>query len=133
MNLMRFCGTLLLIAGASDANAQLLVRSDPPKTVGQKVVVKLSLKNSFGQKIESARATMFLLDAQGKMAGERTQWVIGGTKDKPGLAAGATNLFYFVVTTDKPFTQSKLMFTRLILEGGKTVDPVKNVQVLNSR
>ena len=69
------------------------------------------------------------MDDQGKVVGQNTAWVIGGKKDKPALAPEASTTFNFVITTDKPFTKSKLIFGRLILEGGKVVDPVKNVVI----
>ena len=42
------------------------------------------------------------------MIGQGTRWVIGGGKDKQAWAAGATNTFQFVVTTDKPITTTNL-------------------------
>src|SRR6266536_824058 len=105
------------------AQAQLAVTVSRPKVVGQKAVVPLAMKNGLSDKIESARAVVFLLDEQGKMVGQSTRWVIGGTKDKPGLAAGATNAFHFVITSEKPFTNTnlaaKISFNRVVLEGGK--------------
>ncbi len=114
-------------------SAQLAVTVSPPQITGQKAVIKLGLKNEFSEKIESARATVFLLDDQGKMPGQATRWVIGGEKGKPGLSSGATNLFHFVVTTDKRFASTnisaKVTFNRLVLDGGKPVDVSKQVRI----
>jgi hypothetical protein len=93
---------------AANANAGLAVTVSLPKVTGSKAVVPLALKNNFAEKIESARAAVFLLDDQGKMIGHSTKWVIGGSDNKPGLAAGATNAFHFVITSDKPFTTTNL-------------------------
>lgn len=113
------------------AHAQLAVTVSPPKLAGQKAVVLLAMKNNLVEQIESARAMMFLLDEQGKMVGQSTQWVIGGSHDKPGLAAGATNAFHFVITSEKPITTTnltaKVNFTRVVLEGGKPADVAKDV------
>jgi hypothetical protein len=84
---------LFFLLGALTAPAQLAVTVSPPKVVGQKAVVPLSLKNNFTEKIESARAVVFLLDENGKMAGQTTRWVIGGSADKNGLAAGPRTSF----------------------------------------
>ena len=117
------------------ATAELAVTVSPPKVTGSKAVVPLALKNNFAEKIESARAAVFLLDPQGKMIGNATKWVIGGTEDKPGLAAGATNAFHFVITSDKAFATTnltaKVNFSRvvLVLEGGKLADVSKYVQI----
>src|SRR6266446_6487128 len=102
------------------ASAQLAVTVSPVKVTGQKAVVPLAMKNNFAEKVESARAVVFLLDDQGKMVGQSTKWVIGGGRDKSGLAPGATNAFNFVIPTDKlpPTTNltAKVSFSRVVLE-----------------
>jgi hypothetical protein len=115
------------------AQAQLNVTVSPPKVVGHKAVIPLAMKNDLSETIESARATVFLLDEQGKAVGQpTTRWVIGGTTTN-GLSAGATNAFHFVITSDKPFSTTNLMpkvtFGRLVLNGGKLADPIKDVIV----
>jgi hypothetical protein len=122
-----FLSALLLSAGA--AQAALAVKVDKPKQVGKKAVIKLTMKNTFTEKIESARAQIFLLDDNGKVVGQAVRWVIGGTKDKPALAPDAETTFNFVVETEKPFSTNQVSFTRLILEGGKIVDVSQNVQI----
>ncbi len=91
------------------------------------------MKNHFTEKVESARVAVFLLDEQGKMVGQSTKWVIGGTKDRPPLEPKTETTFNFVIAATKPFTTTnltaKVNFTRLILEGGKLVDVGKNVSV----
>jgi hypothetical protein len=125
---------LLVVANAS---AQLAVTVSPVKIAGQKAIVPLALRNNSSQKIESARAAVFLLDEQGKMIGQASRWVIGGSQDKPGLAAGATNAFHFVVAADKPLTTTnltaKVTFNRVLLEGGKAANAAKDVVVTSSR
>lgn len=119
------------------AQAQLAVIVSSPKVVGQKAVVPLAMGNKFTEKIESARAVVFLLDEQGKAVGQpTTRWIIGGSADKPGLAAGATNAFHFVIASDKPFTTTnltaKVTFSRVVLEGGKLADVTKDVSVMEA-
>jgi hypothetical protein len=86
---------------------------------GQKTVIRLTMKNTFTEKSESARAQVLLINDKGNVVGHAVRWVIGGTKDKPALAPDAEITFDFVVETDKPFTTNKVSFTRVILEGGK--------------
>lgn len=124
---------LWLLATAT-AHAQLAVTVSPPKIVGQKAVVPLAMKNGFAERIESARAVVFLLDEQGKTVGQpTTRWVIGGSQERPGLAGGATNAFHFVIASDKPFATTnltaKVSFSRVVLEGGKVADVNKSVQI----
>jgi len=115
------------------ARADLIVNVATPNTVGQKAVVKLNLKNTFPEKIESARASVFLLDEKGKMVGQSTKWVIGGTKNQASLAPGATNSFFFVITSEKPFATTnlatKVNFNRVVLEGGKLADVTEDVHI----
>jgi hypothetical protein len=76
---------------------------------------------------------VFLLDDSGKMVGQASRWVIGGSKNNPGLPAGATNTFNFVVAVDKSLSSTnltaKVSFSRVVLEGGKLADVNKDVQV----
>lgn len=124
---------LILVVGLMPALAQLFVVVSPPKVVGQKAVIPLALKNGLADKVESARAVIFLLDEQGKMVGQATRWVIGGSQDKPGLAPGATNAFHFVIVGEKPFTATnvscKVTFSRVVLQGGQVADLSKSVQI----
>jgi len=116
------------------ASPQLIVTVSPVKATGQRAIVPLAVKNNFTEKIESARAVCFILDDQGKMLGQATRWIIGGTGDKAGLAPGATNAFNFVVPAAKPFTNTnltaKVTFSRVVVEGGKLADPVRDVTVV---
>jgi hypothetical protein len=118
-------------------HAQLVVSISPPKITGQKAVVTLAMKNGLTEKIESARAVCFLLDDQGKMAGQATKWVIGGTKDRPALEPKGEATFNFVITSSQPFTTTnltaKVSFSRVVLEGKKLADPKMNVQIQNTK
>lgn len=117
---------LLLLPGAE---AKLLVRQDEPKTASSKTLVKLTLTNKFINKVESARATIFLMDEQDKVVAQASHWIIGGTKEKAALTPDATTTYNFVIPTDKPFTKAKVIFNRIVLEGGKQVDPAKNFEI----
>jgi len=119
---------ILLLAATISAQAQLAVTVAPPQVTGDKAIVPLEMKNHFSQGVASARAAVLLLDEQGKMVGQSAKWVIGSsqmaTEPKPGLAAGSTNTFNFVITATKPFTSSnltaKVVFNRVLLEDGKS-------------
>jgi hypothetical protein len=115
------------------AHAQLAVTVGQAKIAVQKAVIPLGMKNEFSQKIESARAVVFLLDGQGKMVAQSSKWVIGGAPGKPGLAPDATNSFFFVLTAAKPFPgtnlTTKVNFSRVVLGDGKLADPAKDVVI----
>src|SRR5208282_2797312 len=118
------------------AQAQLAVTISPPKIVGQKAVVKLAMKNNLASKVESARAVCFLFDDKGKMIGQSTKWVIGGTKVRPALEPKIETTFNFVITNPQPFTTTnltaKVSFSRVVLSDGKLADLKKDVQIQNA-
>lgn len=134
--MIKNCFKLALALGLISTHAsraQLSVTTSPVKVTAQKAVVTLALKNNFAEKIESARAVVFLLDEQGKALGQpTTRWVIGGNSTN-GLASGATNTFNFVIAIDKPFATTnltaKISFSRVVLVGGKLADVASTVQI----
>ena len=129
MNLLKFLSILLVSTVAT--HASLAIKIGEPKTIGSKTAIKLIIKNSVAEKIDSARATVFLLNDGGKVVGQATHWVIGGSQDKPGLAAGATSTFHFIIANTTPFTTTnltaKVSFTQIVTEGGRLADVRKEV------
>lgn len=130
-----FCFTgLFLWACVSDA--QLIVSASPVKAEGNKALIKLDFRNNLKNAVESARASVFLFNGE-TVVGQGTKWVIGGGKDKPDLAPGGTNEFFFVITSGKPFPKTnltaKINFSRVVLEGSKLADPAKDVQIYTKR
>lgn len=122
--------TMLLVALTTQA--QLAVTVLPPQVTAQKAVVKLVMHNEFSAKIESARAVCFLLDNQGKMVSQTSKWIIGGNREASGLPAGGTNTFNFVMTIaeqNPTNLTAKITFTRLILDGGKSANPNKDIKI----
>jgi hypothetical protein len=111
--------------------AQLAVTVSPPKIGGQKAIVQLKMNNNLTNKVESARAMCFLMDEQGKMVGQATKWVIG--QNKTGLEPKGEMTFNFVIVSPRPFATTnltaKVSFSRLILKGGTSVNPNKEVTI----
>ena len=133
MKILRSFGIVVLSFCPVLVPAQLVVTASSPKLSANKAVVSLVMKNNLPEKIESARATVFLLDHQGIMIDQATKWVIGGGANRPGLAAGATNPYYFVIQSAKPIVTSnltaKVTFDRLVLDGGKVINVNQNVEI----
>ena len=129
--------SFLFLACALTAQAQLTVTVSPVKTTGQKAIVLLAMTNDLAESVESARAVCFLLDEQGKMAGQSTKWVVGGTKDRPALQPKSGTTFNFVITSPQPFITTNLTaqvsFSRLVLEGEKLANPKTDVQIQNRK
>jgi len=115
------------------AQAALILKIGEPKDYGQKAILKMEMKNAFTNKIESARAVVFLLDDKGKVVGQETRWIIGGAKDRPALGPDAKTTFNFVIQHDKPFSKNKVTVTKIILEGGRLVNIGKDVQLESSK
>jgi hypothetical protein len=124
---------IILMLSATTAGAALNVTVSPPKVIGQKADVTLGLKNDLNENVRSARAVVFLLDDQGKVVAQGTKWIIGGLPSSPGLAAGTTNVFHFVLDGTRPFVganlTAKVAVNRIVLEGGTLGDVNKDVQV----
>jgi hypothetical protein len=66
------------------------------------------------------------------VVGQSTSWIIGGGKDKPALESNAKTTYNFVVPTDKPFTKTKLMVERILLENGKLANTLTDVQITDA-
>jgi hypothetical protein len=129
--------SLLYVACALTAQAQLSVTVLPVKMTGQKAVVLLAITNGLAESVESARAACFLIDEQGKMVGQSTKWVIGGMKDRPALQPKSDTTFNFVITSSRPFVTTNLTaqisFSRLVLEGQKLGNLKTDVQIQNGK
>lgn len=125
-----FC---LHVAFVVSLSAQLAVTVTPPKAIGQKAIVTLAMTNNLADKVESARAVCFLLDAQGRMVGQSSRWVIGGTKERHALETKQGTTFNFVVNSPQPFTTTnltaKISFSRVVLDGGKLANPHDDVVI----
>jgi len=127
----------VLLCGVTAIQGQLVIRVSPPLIAARKVVVTLSLTNGLTEKVESARAAVFILDEQGKMVGQATRWIVGGGQDRLGLEPGATNIFNVVIASDKPFATtnltSKVTVTRVVLDGGKLADLSRSVTIMEPK
>ena len=122
-----------LLTTGDMARAALTLKVAEPKTYGQKTIVKMELRNTFTNAIESVRAVTFLLDDNGKVVGQETRWIIGGTKDRLPLAPDTKTTFNFVVQANKPFANTKVTATRIVLKGEKLADVNKDVEVESAR
>jgi len=114
------------------AYAQLAVTVSQPVVTGRKAVVELTMTNDLTNEVKSARAICLLLDEQGKMVGQSTKWVIG--QNKKVLEPNAEAKFNFVITTPQPLVSSnltaKVIFSRVILDGGKLANVQQDVTVI---
>jgi hypothetical protein len=120
---------MILIHLPESSQGALLVNVNAPKDYGQKSILKMELQNTFTEPIESARAVVFLMDDSGKVVGQQTRWILNGTKDKPALGPNAKSTFNFVVQSEKPFTKTKIIVTRIVLADGTLGDLNKDVVI----
>jgi len=131
MNYLRkpFCVAFFVLSSAALVHAGLILKIAEPKTYGQKTIVKMELLNTFTNNIDSVRAAVFLLDENGKIVGQETRWIVGGTKERPGLSPDGKTTFHFVLQSSKPFAKTKVMINRIVMEGGRLADIHKDVQM----
>jgi hypothetical protein len=129
--LKRKAALFSLVALPYLAQAGLDVNVGKPHPFGQKALIKVNMRNTLAEEIESARAVMFLMDGRGRVVGQATRWVIGGSKRTHRLSPGGTNTYEFVVSTREASTNlaAKIQFNRLILQGGKSADVANEVKV----
>jgi hypothetical protein len=133
MNVIKFF--ILFLVCAFTAHAQLVVNVLPVKTVGQKAIAMLAITNNLAVSIASARAVCFLVDEQGKMVGQSSRWVIGGTKDRSELQPKTGTTFNFIITSSQPLATNitaKISFSRIVLVDGKQADVKYDVLVRES-
>jgi len=118
----------LLLCGS--AHASLMVSVTEPKLSGGSSVIKLTMHNTFGKAVESARAVVFLKDASGKVVHQKTEWVIGGTRERPPLKPDKKVEFFITVPSDTKFEKTDVVFTRIILTGGEVVPAGKGFRIV---
>lgn len=112
---------LFLLAASIPSNAELQATIAKTQRTGDKAVITITLKNTFSEPINSARATVFLIGEAGKVAGYRSAWVIGGSKERKPLGADKSAKYNFVITTKKAFKRPLLKINRIILASGRLV------------
>jgi len=124
--------TLSVLASCIAMGQPLSVKVAPVKTIGQKTLVELTMTNSGTNRIDAARAICFVLDQNGQMVGQSAKWVIG--QNKTSLEPNGQAKFNFVITAPHPLMATnltaKVNFSRLILQGGKQVNPQNNVTII---
>ena len=87
---MNFLRQILFISlFVSIAQAQLGISMLPLKITGQKAIIPLVIKNSFSEKVDSARAVAFVLNEQGQVVAHGTTcWTAYGRAARsPGKAS----------------------------------------------
>src|SRR5262245_13076362 len=120
---------LVLLGAPSVLHGKLVFTSTSPTEPPSTSVIQLKMRNKFSQPIASVRATICLMDEAGKVVGQKTQWVIGGIKDRPSLQPDKVVTYNFVVGMERPYASSKVIFNRIILADGKLADPRQDVEL----
>ncbi len=117
------------------SRAQLFITVSEPKVGGNKALVKLAFKNETTNTIQSARATVLILEKGTNVVGRESKWVIGNSKESQPLLPNATNSYNFVVTSQKPFAKSnvtaKIEFDRVVLGNNELADTKTMVKIQN--
>jgi hypothetical protein len=133
MNRVYPIAVFLICLWAFTSQAQLAVSVSPPKITAQKAIVSLAMTNHLAEPVESARAICFLLDENGRMVGQSAKWVIGEDKHHQPLQPKSGTTYNFVVNSPRSIASTnlsvKVSFSRVVLVGGKLVDPAKEVTI----
>jgi hypothetical protein len=125
--------TFFIVLLSLIVHAQLEVTILPVKVTGPKAIIPLAITNNLAETVQYTRAICFLMNEQGKMVGQSSKWVIGGTKDRMPLESKNGATFNFVITSPQPFTTTnltaKVSFTRIVLADGQVADVNKTVKM----
>lgn len=121
------------------ADGQITVALSKTEQIGQQALVKIELNNNYDQSIKGVRIWVFMMDQNGKVVGEKAQWIVGGdNSNKPdfqntALESGNINEYTVAVDTlraqtedEEPF-KARVTFSRLILSDGTLLNPQKSV------
>lgn len=120
------------------ASANLSVDVSLAQSTENKAVVELKAKNTFGQDVKAARAWVFLFDADGKVVGNKAQW-LSATPDSTGseentapnqqllLEADKESTYAVAVDAQRKPVSAKVTFSRIILADGSMPNPQKSV------
>ncbi|QYY34818.1 hypothetical protein [Ruficoccus sp. ZRK36] len=146
---MKFILIIFLLLLPFLAHADVEVSLGTVESTFDKSQVQLTAKNTFDQGIRDARVWVFLVDGNGKVVGNKAAWVIGGndhTADNENLPKSRAPLQpdeereFTVMIDHTPSRQGsatspasdtltpKIVFIRLILADGSTVNPKKAVR-----
>lgn len=123
---LAFLFSLFILSSAASANLEVSVAS--LESASNKTLVELDTKNTFDQGIKDARAWVFLMDAEGKVVGNQSQWIIGGdSSQKESLEAEDSQTFKVAISTTSKPTTAKVTFSKIILADGTKVNPHKSL------
>lgn len=86
-------------------------------------LVKIRLGNGFDQAIKSARIWVFLSDKDGRVIGQKAQWVIGAAGSTKTLPSLETKEFKILFKTTTPYHKAKATFSSLTLKDGTKPHP----------
>lgn len=128
MNKILAAVTAFLVVTCLNAEEALFV-SKPEVISGApgKAVVEFKMENSLDKPIKGARAWIFLTGEDDKVLGNHAQWVVSQDK-KNELPTGETQTFKMTMPSQGKVTSAKVVFSRIILGDGSTVDPRKIVK-----
>ena len=118
--------------------AQMEVGLVDMKAQQSKGLVTISLANHFEQTVQSARIWVMLLDDDGKIVGQKAQWLTGkGDKGKsfkegelklqPSAQDDAPKTFSISVDTQRKATKAKITFSRIVLADGTLANVQRDV------
>lgn len=122
-----FSIVLLLVLMLSQLGAQIELTVTEVRGDTTHGAVGLKLKNTFTQEIRSARVWVLAIDSDGKVAGTKAQWIVGGDTSSPGLSEDAEENYLVPIQAERPFSTAKVTFSRIILEDGSSPNPKTSV------
>ena len=123
---MKILSLVFMFFGVASLHATIDVSVSSIETKGSKSIVRMEASNGYEQGVKDARAWVFLLDAEGKVVGNRAHWIVGGSSEgREPLDSQASDEFLVAVDTKAPPASAKVVFSKIILEDGTSINPRK--------
>ncbi|MEM0966553.1 MAG: hypothetical protein AAGJ81_10435 [Verrucomicrobiota bacterium] len=119
--------TLLAITSLQAQEALYVGKPEVVSGAPGKTVVEFKMENTLNTLIKGARAWIFLMGEDDKVVGNHAQWVVSQDK-KNDLPSGETQTYKMTMPSQGKVTAAKVVFSRIILGDGSTVDPRKIVK-----
>ena len=119
--------------GATAGFAQVVVDVKSQSWSEGRAEFDLSFSNKSEKGISGARVWVFLMSDDGKVVGNHAEWIIGGKAKKQeednSIAAGEEREVSFSFKNEQPFTEARVIFSRMIDSDGRVMNLRKEVQV----
>ena len=119
---------------SNQSAAEVLVDVNAYSWSGGRASIDLEMTNKSDTTISSARVWVFLMDTEGKVVGNHSEWLFGGGAERADdeiepIESGEEAVISFSFPAEKPLDTARVTFSRIIDDSGKTLNLNKLLKV----